>query len=56
MEKFIIVGPKDDNEQLYWSDIDGWGDKNSATEYTKKEINNMYYPMETVSIETIIVK
>jgi hypothetical protein len=49
---YIIVGPRDvnDDEQLYWSDDDGWVGFDSATRYQVKEGR---MPLESVGWEEI---
>lgn len=48
--KYVIAGPLDvlDNEQLYWSNEDGWVDRASATVFSEPEYN---LPIDTSAIE-----
>lgn len=46
---FIIGGPIDEGEQLYWSNTDGWVDKASATKFN----DIISLPIESTFIEFI---
>lgn len=50
--KYIIAGPEDvlDGEVMYWSNEDGWTDKDSATIFTEPYQN---LPAETSAIEEV---
>lgn len=52
-EKFIIFGPDDSEEKLYWSNEDGWVDKESATIFNIQELTEILLPLETIGIEFI---
>ena len=43
---YVIQNEKDQN--LYWSNVEGWGDAESATAYTEAETQILHLPMEGV--------
>ena len=48
-ERFIIQGPMQDEETLYWSNDDGWGSMDGATRFGP-ELLLMPLPLEGVAI------
>lgn len=44
-DAWVIKGPRDD-EQLYWSNTDGWVDLHSATAFTAKDTKELNLPLE----------
>lgn len=47
----IIAGPRDDDDKvLYWSNLEGWVNKENATVFTDKP---EYLPAEATGVETI---
>lgn len=55
-KKFIIKGEicPTDNEQLYWSNVDGWVDKASATIFNESERVTMSPPEGWTDLEYIL--
>lgn len=49
---YLIKGPKDGDEQLYWSNDMGWVDKNSATRFSKEDVQG-YLPKGATGTERI---
>jgi len=47
MKEFVIQGgyDEDEDETLYWNNIDGWGDFESATVFSTDELNNISFPI-----------
>ena len=49
MSDYVIVSMDerdDDGSQLYWSNVDGWVDKASATVYTHEEMTRLHLPLD----------
>ena len=46
LDLYLIQGEEtEENEYLYWSNDLGWVDKDSATKFTKDEINKLNMPL-----------
>jgi hypothetical protein len=52
MDRFVIQGEYDDNveDDSFWSNEDGWVDFDSATIFSKEELDRINLPMGTVCI------
>jgi hypothetical protein len=48
-ERFIIQGPMDGNETLYWSNDDGWGSMDTATRFGP-ELLMLPLPLKGVAV------
>lgn len=42
---FVVKGPVDDGEQLYWSNEDGWVSRESATRFSQEEREDFDAPL-----------
>ena len=47
MKYVIISNFKDDDEYLYWSNADGWGDRSTATVFTEEERRDGRLPADS---------
>jgi hypothetical protein len=52
MDRFVIQGEYDENveDDSFWSNEDGWVDFESATIFSKDELNSINLPIGTVCI------
>ena len=58
LDRFIISGPydKDTDEQLYWSNKDGWVDMLDATSFCIAKRDRIDYPIGTTHIYILRAK
>jgi len=52
--RYLIRGPLDGKERLYWSNADGWVDRSAATRFTAEEKETYNLPIDNEGWEKAV--